>query len=50
MFELEEEFKWGKFCYVINGSNVFLIYGFKNYCVLFFMKGVLFCDLENILV
>lgn len=49
-FELEEEFKWGQPCYAINGSNVFLIHGFKNYCALLFMKGALLRDPENILV
>ncbi|EAD8105298.1 hypothetical protein BA109_15255 [Listeria monocytogenes] len=49
-FELEEEFKWGKPCYAINGNNVFLIHGFKNYCALLFMKGALLRDPENILV
>lgn len=49
-FELEEEFKWGKPCYALNGSNVFLIHGFKNYCALLFMKGALLRDSENILV
>lgn len=49
-FELEEEFKWGKPCYVLNGSNVFLIHGFKNYCALLFMKGALLRDPDNILV
>ncbi|EOY7981116.1 YdeI family protein [Listeria innocua] len=49
-FELEEEFKWGKTCYAINGSNVFLIHGFKNYCALLFMKGALLRDPDNILV
>ncbi|EAD5686282.1 YdeI/OmpD-associated family protein [Listeria innocua] len=50
MFELEEEFKWGKPCYALNGSNVFLIHGFKNYCALLFMKGALLRDPDNILV
>ncbi|HHQ0769731.1 TPA: YdeI/OmpD-associated family protein [Listeria innocua] len=49
-FELEEEFKWGKPCYALNGSNVFLIHGFKNYCALLFMKGSLLRDPDNILV
>ncbi|MBF2441596.1 DUF1801 domain-containing protein [Listeria innocua] len=49
-FKLEEEFKWGKPCYAINGSNVFLIHGFKNYCALLFMKGALLRDPDNILV
>ncbi|MBC1743699.1 hypothetical protein HCA06_11525 [Listeria welshimeri] len=49
-FELEEEFKWGKPCYALDGSNVFLIHGFKNYCALLFMKGALLHDPNNILV
>ncbi|EOV5492697.1 YdeI family protein [Listeria innocua] len=49
-FELEEEFKWGKPCYAVDGGNVFLIHGFKNYCALLFMKGALLRDPDNILV
>ncbi|MBF2469521.1 DUF1801 domain-containing protein [Listeria welshimeri] len=49
-FELEEEFKWGKPCYALDGKNIFLIHGFKNYCALLFMKGALLRDPDNILV
>ncbi|MBC1932378.1 YdeI family protein [Listeria seeligeri] len=49
-FGLTEEFKWGKPCYSLNGSNVFLIHGFKEYCALLFMKGALLGDPENILI
>ncbi|MBF2640194.1 YdeI/OmpD-associated family protein [Listeria seeligeri] len=49
-FGLTEEFKWGKPCYALNGSNVFLIHGFKEYCALLFMKGALLGDPENILI
>ncbi|MBC1569180.1 hypothetical protein HCB33_02340 [Listeria sp. FSL L7-0233] len=49
-FELEEEFKWGKPCYAVDGGNVFLIHGFKDYCALLFMKGALLPDPENILI
>ncbi|WP_271005243.1 YdeI/OmpD-associated family protein [Listeria seeligeri] len=49
-FGLTEEFKWGKPCYALNGSNVFLIHGFKEYCALLFMKGALIGDPENILI
>ncbi|MBW8241422.1 YdeI/OmpD-associated family protein [Muricauda oceani] len=47
---LTEELKWGKPCYTLNGSNIFLIHGFKEYCALLFHKGVLLKDTENILV
>ncbi|OLQ22782.1 hypothetical protein AJQ09_13305 [Listeria seeligeri] len=49
-FGVTEEFKWGKPCYALNGSNVFLIHGFKEYCALLFMKGALIGDPENILI
>lgn len=47
---LTEELKWGKPCYTVNGNNVVLIHGFKEYCALLFHKGVLLNDAENILV
>ncbi len=47
---LNEELKWGQACYDLNGSNVVLIHGFKNYCALLFMKGALLEDPEGILV
>ena len=47
---LTEELKWGKPCYTLNGNNIFLIHGFKEYCALLFHKGVLLKDTENILV
>ncbi len=47
---LTEELKWGKPCYTVNGNNVVLIHGFKDYCALLFHKGVLLNDTENILV
>lgn len=48
--DLVEEFKWYKPCYSYEGNNVFLIHGFKDYCALLFMKGVLMPDPANILV
>jgi uncharacterized protein YdeI (YjbR/CyaY-like superfamily) len=45
-----EEFKWGKPCYTVNGSNVVLMHGFKEYCALLFAKGALLTDPEGILV
>jgi uncharacterized protein YdeI (YjbR/CyaY-like superfamily) len=47
---LNEELKWGQACYDLNGGNVVLIHGFKNYCALLFMKGALLEDPEGILV
>jgi uncharacterized protein YdeI (YjbR/CyaY-like superfamily) len=47
---LNEELKWGQACYDLDGGNVVLIHGFKNYCALLFMKGVLLEDPKGILV
>ena len=47
---LNEELKWGQACYDLNGANVVLIHGFKDYCALLFMKGALLKDREAILV
>lgn len=47
---LDEELKWGKACYALNGQNVVLIHGFKDYCALLFMKGALLKDAKHILV
>ncbi|MFZ1806125.1 MAG: DUF1801 domain-containing protein [Cyclobacteriaceae bacterium] len=47
---LTEELKWGKPCYTIDGNNVVLIHGFKEYCALLFHKGVLLKDTDNILI
>lgn len=47
---LSEELKWGQACYHLNGGNVVLIHGFKDYCALLFMKGALLKDPEGILV
>ena len=48
--EMIEEYKWGKPCYTINGGNVALIHGFKDYCAILFHKGVLLKDPENSLI
>lgn len=47
---LSENLKWGKPCYSLNGKNVFLIHGFKEYCALLFMKGSLLKDPDGILI
>ncbi len=47
---LNEELKWGQACYDLDGRNVVLIHGFKDYCALLFMKGALLKDPMGILV
>jgi uncharacterized protein YdeI (YjbR/CyaY-like superfamily) len=47
---LTEELKWGCPCYSLDGKNVVLIHGFKEYCALLFMKGALMKDPKNILI
>lgn len=47
---LTEELKWGHPCYTLNGKNVFLMHGFKDYCALLFHKGALLKDPKSILV
>jgi uncharacterized protein YdeI (YjbR/CyaY-like superfamily) len=47
---LMEELRWGCPCYSYNGHNIVLIHGFKNYCALLFMKGVLLQDAKGILI
>lgn len=47
---LDEELKWGKPCYCLEGRNVVLIHGFKNYCAMLFIKGALLKDRKKILI
>jgi len=47
---LTEELKWGHPCYTLEGSNVFLIHDFKDYCALLFHKGALLKDSKDILI
>jgi len=47
---LTEELKWGKPCYALDGKNVALIHGFKEYCAILFHKGALLRDPKGILV
>jgi uncharacterized protein YdeI (YjbR/CyaY-like superfamily) len=47
---LNEQLKWGQACYDLNGSNVVLIHGFKDYCALLFTKGALLKDPKGILI
>ena len=49
-FDLREECKWGKPCYTMNGKNVVIIQGFKEYCALGFFQGALLKDSKKLLV
>jgi uncharacterized protein YdeI (YjbR/CyaY-like superfamily) len=46
---LDEELKWGKPTFTINGANVAITMGLKETCVLSFFKGVLLKDSAHIL-
>jgi uncharacterized protein YdeI (YjbR/CyaY-like superfamily) len=47
---LTEELKWGCPCYTSQENNIVLIHGFKDYCALLFMQGVLLKDEQGILI
>jgi uncharacterized protein YdeI (YjbR/CyaY-like superfamily) len=47
---LTEELKWGQPCYAIDGGNVILMHGFKEYCAVLFFKGALLKDPRGVLV
>jgi uncharacterized protein YdeI (YjbR/CyaY-like superfamily) len=49
-FDLNEECKWGKPCYTVDGTNVVIIQGFKEYCALGFFQGALLKDPKKLLV
>src|ERR1700743_692778 len=49
-FDLREESKWGKPCYTLDGKNVVIIQGFKQYCALGFFKGALLKDPKKVLI
>lgn len=48
--ELTEDLKWGQPCYTLDGRNVVLMHGFKEYCALLFFKGALMQDPKNLLI
>src|SRR5580698_3426683 len=47
---LTEDLKWGQPCYELDGKNVALIHGFKEYCAILFHKGALLRDPKGILI
>jgi uncharacterized protein YdeI (YjbR/CyaY-like superfamily) len=48
--QLAEDLKWGQPTYTLDGRNVLLMHGFKEYCALLFMKGALMKDPNGILI
>ena len=49
-FDLTVVRKWGKPCYTMQGKNVVIIQGFKEYCALGFFQGALLKDPKKLLV
>jgi uncharacterized protein YdeI (YjbR/CyaY-like superfamily) len=47
---LTEEVKWRVPCYTLNGKNVVLVNGFKEFCAISFVKGVLMKDAKGMLL
>lgn len=47
---LSEDLKWGQPCYALDGKNVALIHGFKEYCAILFHKGALLKDPKGVLI
>ncbi|BCU77644.1 YdeI/OmpD-associated family protein [Luteolibacter sp. LG18] len=47
---LTEDLKWGQPCYTLDGKNIVLMHGFKDYCALLFFKGALMKDPAGILI
>ena len=47
---LTEELKWGNPCYTVDGKNIILIHGFKEYCAYLVFKGALLKDEHGILI
>ena len=47
---LTEELKWGKPCYMFAGTNIIVMAGFKDHCVLIFANGALLADPAKILI
>jgi uncharacterized protein YdeI (YjbR/CyaY-like superfamily) len=49
-FPMEEERKWGKPTYTVDGKNIVIIQGFKEYFALGFFRGALLKDPKKVLV
>lgn len=46
---LDEDIKWGKPCFSVDGKNVAIIQPFKAHCALMFFKGALLDDAHGLL-
>jgi uncharacterized protein YdeI (YjbR/CyaY-like superfamily) len=49
-FEMKEECKWGKPTYSVDGKNIVILQGFKEYFALGFFQGALLKDAKRVLV
>ena len=49
-FSMKEERKWGKPTYTVDGKNVVIMQGFKEYFALGFFQGALLTDPKKLLV
>lgn len=49
-FAMKEECKWGKPTYTVDGKNIVIIQGFKEYLALGFFQGALLKDPKKVLV
>ena len=49
-FAMKEECKWGKPTYTLNGKNIVIMQGFKEYFALGFFQGALLKDPKMVLV
>jgi uncharacterized protein YdeI (YjbR/CyaY-like superfamily) len=49
-FAMKEERKWGKPTYTVDGKNIVILQGFKEYFALGFFQGALLKDREKLLV
>src|SRR5579864_4927550 len=49
-FAMKEERKWGKPTYTVDGKNVVILQGFKEYFALGFFQGALLKDSKMLLV
>jgi uncharacterized protein YdeI (YjbR/CyaY-like superfamily) len=47
---LTEDLKWGQPCYSLDGKNVILMHGFKEYCAVLFPRGALLKDPKGVLI
>jgi uncharacterized protein YdeI (YjbR/CyaY-like superfamily) len=46
---LVEDFKWGKPCYLSGGHATVILFGFKDYCAVGFLRGALLKDPNGVL-